>query len=82
MTNRVGEVFGQLVVIAEGPRRRDPCGHSAQLMRVRCACGAELLVRLGNLPAGHTRSCGCLARALASTRMAARRRAQRDTSTA
>ena len=81
MTIRVGEVFGRLTVIATGLHGRDPCGQTARLAVVRCACGTEHVVRVGNLLAGTTTSCGCLARAVASTRMAARRRAERAAST-
>lgn len=80
-TIRVGDVFGALTVVAERPRRREPCGRMARLVVVRCACGTEHVVRVGNLLSGNTTSCGCVARASASERMAARRRAQRDTST-
>lgn len=76
VTMRVGEVFGRLTVVAEAPPRHEPGGRRARLVWVRCTCGTELLVRAANLRSGTSRSCGCLARALASTRMSAWRRAQ------
>lgn len=78
VTIRVGSVFGRLTVIATGLHRRDPCGRVARLVVVRCACGTEHVVRVGNLLAGTTRSCGCLASEVASAQMTARRRAQRE----
>jgi hypothetical protein len=38
-TIRVGAQFGRLTVVAERPRRREPCGRMARLVVVVCACG-------------------------------------------
>jgi hypothetical protein len=48
----VGAVFGRLTVI-------DPM--KAPKARMRCECGVERVVLRGNVIAGFTRSCGCLA---------------------
>ena len=34
----------------------------------RCGCGVELIAFIGNVNRGHTRSCGCLRRAVTSAR--------------
>ncbi len=50
-----GEVFNKLTVIEEvenSPVRQ---------FKMLCECGNTLIVRLGNLVTGHTKSCGCYA---------------------
>lgn len=47
----VGASFGRLTVVGPRDGQRVPC---------RCACGAERTVRVDNLRAGLSQSCGCL----------------------
>ena len=57
--NLAGERFGRLVVLSYEGRdqfRREP------LYKVRCDCGAVVLVNGPSLVRGGTRSCGCLRR--------------------
>lgn len=55
-TASIGDVFGQLTVIAYGVRDR----HGRLLRVCQCYCGVVLPVFAGHLRDGHTRSCGCL----------------------
>jgi hypothetical protein len=50
---RVGMVFGRLTVMSM---------ETAKFWRVRCECGAELVVLGRNLRSGNSKSCGCLNR--------------------
>lgn len=50
-----GQRYGHLLVISEMPAS----GSQSQWL-CRCDCGAEVVVQLGNLRSGHTKSCGCL----------------------
>ena len=49
----VGEVYGQLTVLGEAPRRGPH-----RRVRVQCACGVEQTIGLSQLRSGRTRSCG------------------------
>ena len=49
-----GQKFGRLTVIAEAGRAKN----RNVLWKCRCDCGKEVIVQSGNLPNGHTRSCG------------------------
>jgi hypothetical protein len=55
--NLLGRRFGRLVVVAKAPSR----GSSA-CWECQCDCGTSVVVRGGNLVAGHTKSCGCCQR--------------------
>ncbi len=63
--NMVGVTVGRLEVL-----ERCETANGKALWRCRCACGALVSVRGDALRRGQTRSCGCLARELASIRMA------------
>ena len=52
----INKRFGRLVVIAFGHKSKD--GRSCWL--AKCDCGAEKIVRGGDLQRGATESCGCL----------------------
>ena len=51
-----GHRFGRLVVIREYGRAKD----RQVTWLCRCECGAEVVVKAGNLRSGNTQSCGCL----------------------
>lgn len=51
-----GTVFGRWTVIGE-TRASD----GKRAMICRCECGTERVIKVGNLRAGYTRSCGCAA---------------------
>lgn len=53
----LGQVFGQLTVIAEAPSRRQSGGTRAYWL-CRCECGTELEVQAGSLVGRKTQSCG------------------------
>lgn len=57
MKNITGKRFGMLTVI----ERAGKAG-SVQLIRCKCDCGNEVVVRYPNLTSGTTSSCGCLKR--------------------
>lgn len=57
MLNLVGEKYGRLTVVAEGPRK----GNSRTWI-CKCDCGEEKTVRQSDLRSGKTLSCGCLAK--------------------
>jgi hypothetical protein len=56
----VGATLGLLTVL----ELLSPAGGRGRQARVRCACGAERVVQIGNLRSGTTRSCGCQIRAV------------------
>lgn len=59
----IGERFGRLVVIAEGPRYVAPgTGKPRRQWKCRCDCGGEALTLAKRLRSGHTKSCGCILR--------------------
>lgn len=60
-----GQHFGRLTVIEESGRTVD----SKVLWLCRCQCGTTLEVRGTYLRSGHTKSCGCLNREIASATM-------------
>lgn len=55
--SEVGARYGRLVVLGDAGR-----GGAKRLVRVKCDCGTEKVVQLGNLRTGNTTSCGCLHR--------------------
>lgn len=70
--DRTGVRFSRLVALHyEGNQR----------WRCRCDCGAELLVRIGALTTGNTRSCGCLAREILLARSTKHGQASRKSHT-
>jgi hypothetical protein len=54
-----GQRFGQLVVLAEAPRRRFPSGGTSAQFLCRCDCGKEVEVLRYNLVGGNSKTCGC-----------------------
>lgn len=58
--NLTGRRFGRLV--AFDYERRGAGAHTVIWWRLRCDCGNETLVRAHSLRAGHTTSCGCIAK--------------------
>ena len=59
---RPGTRFGRLTVVAE---TRDRIA-GRRTVRCRCDCGGETAVKLDHLRSGHTSSCGCRQREVAS----------------
>lgn len=55
-----GKQFGRLRVLRRGPAHRTSGGHAAVVWACRCDCGAEHLVKAGNLRTGSVQSCGCM----------------------
>ena len=51
-----GQPFGRLIVIREAGRAKD----RQVTWLCRCECGAEIVVKAGNLRSENTQSCGCL----------------------
>lgn len=81
-----GDTHGLFTVIEAG-LRKDPSPSRAKLgvkseaaVRVRCACGSELLVRPTDMRNPDRLSCGCLGRRRAATRCAVRNRSHGLTS--
>ncbi len=63
VVDRTGQVFGRLTVMcqAESKRSETNKGNHAR-WRCRCECGSTVVVDVGNLRSGRTKSCGCLRR--------------------
>ena len=61
------EKFGRLTVIKEGEMIKNGKGRCRTWL-CECECGREKIVRESQLKSGRSRSCGCLARDLASAR--------------
>lgn len=55
-----GYRFGRLVVLRDEEDIISPNNNLSRVVLVRCSCGVEKKVRLGDLRKGHTTSCGCL----------------------
>ena len=58
-----GQKFGRLTVKSLLPERNK---NGSALWRCVCDCGTETIVMGGHLSSGHTKSCNCLSRELAS----------------
>lgn len=58
-----GQRFGRLLVIGISKRRLT----GKTMWSCKCDCGVRVVVRVASLRTGHSRSCGCLARELASS---------------
>jgi hypothetical protein len=65
-----GRVFGLLTVRRDYGDLRFSSQHVERLLLCDCNCGNEHIVRLKNLTAGTTRSCGCFARKVRAMRRA------------
>ena len=61
-TNLIGQVFGRLTVIERAENAND--GHARWLCQ--CECGETTTVSSNVFKKGHTKSCGCLNREVAS----------------
>lgn len=59
MEDITGRVFGNLTVLSSAGWR-----DGTSFWCCRCSCGQETEVRYSNLVSGHTKSCGCLQRAI------------------
>lgn len=68
----VGARFCRLLVISDGWEEVSERGWRTDVVQVRCDCGAEKFVRPSALRQGHTKSCGCLQREVATARIVAR----------
>jgi hypothetical protein len=64
LTDYSGRRFGLLLVVERAPNR----GRWVQ-WRCRCDCGTEKIADAALLRTGHTQSCGCLRREVATDRM-------------
>ncbi len=62
MLNIVGQRFGKLLVQAEAPTLRTPGGYRKRVFSCLCDCGRTVVVHMGNLRSGTSRSCGCVKR--------------------
>ena len=61
-TNLIGQIFGRLIVIERAENAND--GHARWLCQ--CECGNTTIVSSNVLKKGHTKSCGCLNREVAT----------------
>lgn len=64
-----GVVFGRLTVLKKGTSKRDKSGRSVSTLTCECVCGVIKDINTSNIKRGSVRSCGCLARELASERL-------------
>ena len=64
-TDLTGQKFNKLTVLGLG--ERNSCGQIQ--WRCKCDCGSIILATTTYLKTGHTKSCGCLNRELASNRL-------------
>src|SRR5437763_6368253 len=58
LRDEIGSKFGMLTVLGREPND----ANGRVMLRVRCDCGKELVVRRTDLVTGNTQSCGCLRR--------------------
>jgi hypothetical protein len=63
LIDRTGQRFGRWAVLARHPQELR-CDSRHILWECRCDCGAERVVRGGDLRSGHSTSCGCRSREL------------------
>ena len=56
----IGARFDRLVMLREVESRSKSDRGVMRCFAMKCDCGNEIVVRLGNLRSGHTRSCGCM----------------------
>lgn len=61
----IGERFGRLVIVGISGKGK----HGASMMITRCDCGESCTQAFGSLRAGDSKSCGCLQRELARSRL-------------
>ena len=59
MSDLCGKIFGQLVVVKQGPAYISPKGYATEKYLCMCACGKITVVRKDRLEKGTTTSCGC-----------------------
>ena len=64
----VGARFARLVVISDGWEQVGATGYCADMVEVRCDCGAVKFIRPRSLACGHVKSCGCLQKEVAAAR--------------
>lgn len=62
----VDKVFGRLTVLERAPNKITPGGQSKVQYKCKCDCGNETMVLATHLSSGHTTSCGCLQKEIAS----------------
>lgn len=62
MRNFVNQKFGRLIVIKLVSENQ----YRQTFWLCKCDCGKEVVVRSNSLQSGHTKSCGCLQREIAS----------------
>lgn len=53
---KIGQKYGRLTVVDDG----SPAAYGGRDYTCLCECGKTVLVRMGNLRTGKTKSCGCL----------------------
>lgn len=68
--NLVGQRFGRLLVLSDSGRRQP--GSGEVYWTCKCDCGSDFEAHSGRLKAGHTGSCGCLAKERSAERGRAR----------
>ena len=61
-----GQRFGRLLAVKPAPGKRYPNGKAQTRWLCRCDCGVEIVVPTSALVSGHTKSCGCYKREVAS----------------
>lgn len=57
---RTGEIYGRLTVLEETSKHVLPSGKTKRQFECTCSCGKVVVVTLGSLRSGNTKSCGCL----------------------
>lgn len=65
----IGSKYNSLIINKEIKPIYDSKGNMIRLVECTCDCGNEIIVRLGNLRYGTTKSCGCLQRKRSSETM-------------
>lgn len=56
----IGKEFDRLTIEEELPDKITKGGNKVRMVLAKCKCGKTVIVQLGNLRSGVTRSCGCL----------------------
>lgn len=73
LKNIQGKKYHFLTVMSEATKRQQPNGTRVRHFDCLCDCGNLVVVAIGNLRSGHTKSCGCHKIKMLSDRMSTHR---------
>ena len=62
----IGKKYGRMTIMTEADPQVSAAGNVTRLIACKCECGELSIVALGKLRMGHTSSCGCYQKAMAT----------------